>query len=123
MSPEFAAALHATLKAFRSWAASRPIAVGRLVKYEGVQFAGAIDVPAEELAEEVEGLYCEGYRVAWSEHLGRIYLVAWEGSESVPWDLIYQEKDLVTTVRFNDLCRARDQALARAAGRFCLVPI
>jgi len=29
----------------------------------------------------------------------------------------------VTTVRLNDPCRARDQALARAVGRFCLVPI
>jgi hypothetical protein len=95
MSPEFAAELHATLQAFRSWAASQPIAVGRLIKYEGVQFVGAIDVPPDELPEEVGGLFCEGYRVGWSEHLGRIYLVAWEGEEPVPWDLIYQEKDLV----------------------------
>ena len=96
MSPEFAAALNAKLEAYRSWAATRPRVPGRLVKYEGVQFGGAIDVPLDELIEEVEGLFCEGYRVDWSEHKGRIYLVAWEGDESGPdWDLIYQEKDLV----------------------------
>ncbi len=53
-------------------------------------------MPTDELQEEVEGLFREGYRVDWSEHLGRIYLVAWEGNGGAPpWELIYQEKDLV----------------------------
>jgi hypothetical protein len=95
MSPEFAAALSSTLEAYRSWALTRSNALGRLVKYEGIGFAGAIDVPPDELIEEVEGLFREGCRVDWSEHHGRIYLVAWEGDEHGPnWDIIYQEKDL-----------------------------
>jgi hypothetical protein len=96
MSPEFAAALKAKLSAYLSWAGNRPAVPGRLVKYEGVQFAGAIDVPADELRDEVEGLFREGYRVDWSEHLARIYLLAWEGADDTPpWELIYQEQDLV----------------------------
>lgn len=96
MTPEFAEALKAKMDAFLSWSSHRPAAAGRLVKYEGVQFVGAIDVPFDELSEEVEGLFCEGYALDWSEHLGRIYLVAWEATDPVvPWELIYQEKDLV----------------------------
>jgi crotonobetainyl-CoA:carnitine CoA-transferase CaiB-like acyl-CoA transferase len=37
----------------------------------------------------------------------------WSAASSIP---------TTTTVRLNDLCQARDQALVRAAGRFCLVP-
>ncbi|WP_156370742.1 MULTISPECIES: hypothetical protein [unclassified Acidovorax] len=96
MTPEFAEALKAKMDAFLSWSSHRPAADGRLVKYEGVLFVGAMDVPFDELSEEVEGLFCEGYALDWSEHLGRIYLVAWEATDPVvPWELIYQEKDLV----------------------------
>jgi hypothetical protein len=96
MTPEFAAALDARLQKYRAWAASHRVAVGRLVMYEGVQFMSAIDVPHDELEAEVEGLFCSGYRVDWSEHLDRIYLVAWEEAGPVlPWAQVYAETDLV----------------------------
>jgi hypothetical protein len=96
MTPTFTAALSAKLEEYRAWAVSRPDAAGRLVMYEGVQFMSAIDVLHDELEAEVEGLFCSGYRVDWSEHLGRIYLVAWEEAGPVlPWAPVYAEKDLV----------------------------
>ena len=96
MTPDFAAALDAKLEEYRAWAVSRPVAVGRLVMYEGVQFMSAIDVPHDELEAEVEGLFRSGYCVDWSEHLGRIYVVAWEEAGPVlPWAPVYAEKDLV----------------------------
>jgi hypothetical protein len=96
MTPAFASALDAKLEEYRAWSVSRPVAVGRLVMYEGVQFMSAIDVAHDELEAEVEGLFCSGYRIDWSEHLERIYLVAWEEAGPVlPWAQVYAERDLV----------------------------
>lgn len=115
MTPEFAAALDAKLQDYRAWAASRSAAVGRLVMYEGVHFMSAIDVPHDELEDEVEGLFCSGYRVDWSEHLHRIYLVAWEEAGPVlPWAQVYAETDLVD---IQALLANRDQPGQEHAGQ------
>jgi hypothetical protein len=87
--------LDAKVAEYRAWSIGKPIATGRLVKYTGVQFAGAIDVPADELEEEVTGLVCEGFYVNWREHAGRTYLCAWEYPGPEPeWHLVFAEKDL-----------------------------
>jgi hypothetical protein len=115
MTPEFAAALDARLQEYRAWASSHPVAVGRLVMYEGVQFMSAIDVPHDELEAEVEGLFCSGYRVDWSVHVDRIYLVAWEEAGPVlPWAQVYAETDLVD---IQALLSNRDQPGPRQSGQ------
>lgn len=95
MTPEFQQKLASRISDYRSWAAGKLEWSGRLVKYSGVQFVGAIDLAPDEIEDEITGLTCEGFNVDWNEHDGKVYLRAWEypGPEPV-WHLVFAEEDL-----------------------------
>jgi hypothetical protein len=95
MSSEFRERMDTTLRAYGEWAATRHRLPCRLVSYCGVECAGGIEVPPDEVEAEIIGAICEGMGIDWSEHQDRLYLVVWE-PEGLPWtwQAVFDEQHL-----------------------------
>jgi hypothetical protein len=95
MNEEFRRKLEAKLTAFRDWSRHKRLTSVRLVQYCGVEMVGAIDLAADEVVRQIEGLVCEGFYVDWSELEGRLYLRVWEyGGPEPSWLKVYDEGPL-----------------------------
>jgi hypothetical protein len=95
MDDAFRAKLELCIGNFRHWAQGREVSGCRLVQYVGVDLLGAIDIPLGKVESQIEGLVCEGIRVAWAQQGRLMYLRAWDGDGPEPaWSKVFAEEPL-----------------------------
>ena len=95
MTEDFRRELDAKLNAYRDWSVSRKLTSCRLVQYCGIELAGAIDVPMNEVEQQIRGLVCEGFYVDWMERDSQLVLRVWEfGGPEPDWPKVFAEQPL-----------------------------
>ncbi len=95
MTEAFRSKLQAKLADYRVWSARRKLTGCRLVHYCGIDLAGSQDLPLAEAEARISGLICEGFRVDWKEHEGRLFLRVWEfGGPEPDWPKVLAEQPL-----------------------------
>lgn len=94
MNDAFRAMLDAMLADYGAWSKERSISGCRWVQYTGVEMTGAMGLPLDEVASGLENAVCEGFRVDWAEHEGRLYVRVWEGEDEPAWDKVFAEESL-----------------------------
>jgi hypothetical protein len=94
MNDNFRAILDAKIADYRKWSLGRCFSSCRWVQYTGVEVTGALDVRLDEVERRLENAICEGFRVAWAEHQGQLYLRVWEGEDEPSWANVFAEESL-----------------------------
>jgi hypothetical protein len=81
---------------FINWAKGRTISSARLEQYSGPEHTGGIDVPVNDIEDQIIGCRAEGFRVEWNDEHGHLTLCvieSWE--EPLDWTLVKKGKDFV----------------------------
>jgi hypothetical protein len=95
MIPEVRRRIRAKLAAYREWATGRKFQrIARLVQYPDCAADPlGMDVPLDEVEDQIEGLVAEGFQVDWNARRGTVYLRVWERSDPEPdWPRVYAER-------------------------------
>ena len=88
------------LAIFRSWARDHSYQRCRLVYYCGFEFADAIDVPVENVEQEIIGcssddFVSDGLNVDWQLNGECLVIAIWESWDlPLDWRAIFEERDL-----------------------------
>lgn len=93
MTTEFAAALKQRIEAYRTFAADASITSCRLVHYCGVNRPNAMNVPLDQIEDQIAGCICEGFLVNWMYRDHRLYLCVQEPDGPIPeWSKVVAEE-------------------------------
>ena len=77
------------IEVYRKWAESRDILSARVEQYCGVEHVGSLDVPLDEIEDQIVGCLAEGFRVEWNEENKHLTICVIEGwDEPLDWNKV-----------------------------------